>query len=106
MPYEKLERLAFRFADCRDADRRYFLIQIGRYVQSDHLHRVAFFRFIRHHIWLRNERGKTIKYLHFSEYHQSLGLCMYFKNWALQALEKVEEASKQLINKRQKQKQK
>jgi hypothetical protein len=91
MSFDQLEKWAFRWKEHSEGDRKYFLAQIHRYVASERLHRIDFLKFLWHHIWLRNGRGRTILYCHFSEYHQRVGYCMYFKNWALQALEKQNE---------------
>jgi hypothetical protein len=90
MTFKRLEKWAFRWEECAEADRKYFLSKIAYYLNSEHLRsRVEFFNFLRHHIWLRNGKGRTIKYLHFSERHQHIGFCMYFKNWALKASEEI-----------------
>lgn len=91
MSFEKLQAFAFRWKEHSEGDRKYFLKQLGRYATSKHLHRVDFFRFLRHHVWLRNGKGRTIMYMHFNEYRQTIGFCMYFKNWTLQAYDQIEE---------------
>lgn len=84
---KKLHRKIFVF-DTSDADEKAFRICIQNWLM--HESNQEFEQMLREIIWLRNDKGKTIKYMYFNERHQKIHMDRYFMEWAKLTLNEME----------------
>lgn len=84
---KNLHRKIFVF-DTSDADEKAFRITIQNWLM--HESSQPFEQMLREIIWLRNDKGKTIKYMFFHERHQKIYMDRNFMEWAKLTLNEME----------------
>lgn len=92
----KLEKKVFIF-DTSEGDKRFFKNEILRYVNGEGNGK-SFSQFMWHAIWVRNEKGKTCKYLDFNERTQKLYLDKYFYEWMTTMIKLIEHTNNLIQN--------
>ena len=87
---KKARQKAFKWKDCADVDERLIRHEIAVWLKADWATRPNFAPMLRSAIWKANNKGRTIKYLHFNERNQSLRIDNDFWKWAELVTEQIE----------------
>lgn len=72
------------------SDEKYFRQKLYELAAGQIRNYEGFNRFLWHEIFIRNDGGKTIKYLYFNERAQKLYVDWYFEVWAEKAFDEIE----------------